>query len=383
MVLSTRGIIGGTFMRKSAVAAISSLALLLPSCTMITQDLRHPGGYPAYELDKRTFDASHSKQIALLRAAIVVAMAARMSNATVQNVEEADSVARYLGVAAQEINYSAADIYPIGGIYPCSVGPNAVARSAKPVEAQLADALHNTALAASTAQAAARDALQARADVQKFTQDITVAFPGAVPVIAPMPAAAADPDQCNGYYVNFESGLPLLDGRIIRLLYATLPQDRIKGFAADVEKGNVLGGAWNAVKIIFVGVKGLHYAAGTYRSGQEALVANFGNGGDGVCRVTPKGNEAELTVWDAVDCLGLSHDSLLGEQPGPVARDKMPTQINPRTFNAIMAIARTSCVRLPLGSGTSSDEELMKQQSLRREACGKIYFNPTKRPTRI
>jgi hypothetical protein len=61
----------------------------------------------------------------------------------------------------------------------------------------------------------------------------------------------------------------------------------------------------------------------------------------------------------------------------------MPTQINPRTFNAIMAIARTSCVRLPLGSGTSSDEELMKQQSLRREACGKIYFNPTKRPTRI
>lgn len=294
------------YLRNSTVSAILAATLLLQGCTAITRDLRHPGGYPGYLLDKRTVDASQSKKLLLLRSTVIIAMAARMANGTIQNADEANSVAHYLSSAADEVNYAAADIYPVDGQAPCAVG------------------------------------------------------------------APATTGACHGYYVNFEAGIPLLEGRIVRLLFATLPQDRIKTFAADVQKGNVLGGAWNGLKLVFTGVKGLHYASGAYRSGEEAVAANMLGGACSGHR-----SEAAMTVWDAVECLGKKHDSLA--RPTRSAGD-MPTEITPETLRAMLTIARTACYRLPLGSSNSQASALASAQAERLAQCNKIAFAPRARP---
>ena len=242
-------------MRKM-YGVVAAFSLLLQGCTAVTKDLRHPGGYPGYVMDKRMFDASKSKQLMLLRVAIIVAMAARMSNGTIQNPDEANNVASNLASATDEINFAAADVYWVDGIPPCEVAPETWWQ-------QIINRVLN-----------AHD---------------PVATHGSQP-----PETLVT--GCNGYYVNFESELPLLESRVSRLMFSTLPQSQMKSFAGDVEKGNVLGGAWNALKLVFAGIKGLHYAAGSYRSGEEALVANRPT-----CDL--KRSESEMTVYDAVDCI--------------------------------------------------------------------------------
>ena len=100
-------------MRKF-VAFLSSVSLVASGCTPIAQELRNPGGYPGYVLDRHMFDASRSKEMHLLRAAIILAMASRMGTATVRDGAEADSFATYLAAASDELNYAAANVYGTG-----------------------------------------------------------------------------------------------------------------------------------------------------------------------------------------------------------------------------------------------------------------------------
>ncbi|WP_375288004.1 hypothetical protein [Sphingomonas sp.] len=103
---------------KRVMTCVVLAAMLTGGCTPVLKEVRYSGGYPGYLLDKRTFDTSASKQLFLLRAAIILSMAAEMSRVTVTG-EDGDTVAKQLFAAAQEINYAAADIYSIDGKSPC------------------------------------------------------------------------------------------------------------------------------------------------------------------------------------------------------------------------------------------------------------------------
>jgi hypothetical protein len=91
------------------LTAILSLAVNA-GCTPILKEMRYTGGYPGYVLDKRTFDASASKQLLLLRATLILAMAAEMSRVTVRG-DDGDAFSKHLAAAAREVNYAAADLY--------------------------------------------------------------------------------------------------------------------------------------------------------------------------------------------------------------------------------------------------------------------------------
>ena len=294
-------------MRRVGVAFLVSSSLILCSCQAVVREFRHPGGYPGYLLDRRSFDASGSKQLQLLRAAIVIAMAARMSQVTSNGPDEADAVAKYLGAAADELNYTAANIYDdfeggVVGPSPCLVAQPAPTKTAKDLFVELNDAVNEAKNYANSARISASEATAAQNAIASGSGERIVISPRLQRKVV---------DTCPGYFVNFESDIPLLESRIARLMFATLPQDRLKEFAEDVQEGNILGGAWSAVKLLVVGARGLHQAAGTYRTGQEALVANLDECG-AENKNGPRPEEATMTVADAVKCLGLPADTLFG-----------------------------------------------------------------------
>lgn len=377
-------------MRK-VIGPVAMAAVCLSGCAAITRDLRHPGGYPGRMLDKRTFDASESKQIQLLRFSIILAMAARMASETANDAKDADAVAEYLASTADEINYAAANVYPvtIAGspdqrIAPCRVRD--IPPLPKPdasLSAQLNTAVADAKRAAADAQRAAATAHDAADSVRSMLKDATP------PAVAAAAASGATDRQCHGYYVNFEADVPLIEFRMMRLLFATLPRDHIRKFAEDIQKGNFMGSAWNAVKIVFVGVKGLHTASGTYRSGQEVFVANFKQcSGRGTFANSEAGfnsgyDESQWTVKSAVACLGLSPDDLLAPDPDEIAVNELPRRISERSFDAVMEIARTSCVRLPIGTADNSTDELAKARERRAGLCAKLQWRPQARLDRI
>jgi hypothetical protein len=374
---------------------------MLQGCAAVTHELRNPGGYSGHLLDQHMFDSSRSKKLALLRSAIIIAMAARMSNGTIHNPDEADGVAHYLRSATDEMNFAAADIYPVAnGAIPCEANdslyrrnmPEANAADEIKIIRSLADQAREAAKsAASSAQVAHQSEIDGRASANSAQaaatqawQDVRIvqglaAAPAVVPVtLAPPPPAIPTPPQCSGYYVNFESEMPLLEGRIVRLMFATLPQDKIKSFAEDVEQGNVLGGAISALKILAAGAKGLHFAAGTYRSGEETVVANLPPAKRDQCRNNR--DESTMTVWDAVDCLGLDHETLFGPHPNELKGENLRIDIDLNSFRAVLAIARTSCFRLPLGAANADDTALKNARERRVVECMGIDFKPTWRP---
>lgn len=325
---------------KHALAGVATAALLFESgCTYFLKDLRYPGGYAGYELDKHAFDASYSKQLALLRATIIVALAARMANGTISNPDDADNVAHSLAAASDEINYAAADLYQV--TYPDGAAPQ---------------------------------------------DPCLVGSQNPVPTASPSPGATASGDLCAGYRVNFEAEMPLLEGKIFSLMLTSLPRDKLKKFIGDAKNGNVLGGAWDALTVIFVGLKGLHYGLGAYRSGEETVVANFDKKN---CSGTPRQvngkavDETQMTVRDAVQCLGFSEDQLFGHMTNEVKGEQMPTTITLQSLEAIMSVARTSCMMLPLGSGESNATMLNENYIDRTKECGRVLFKPKPRPGQI
>ena len=362
---------------RNSVGISLILALSLSGCGAITRDLRHPGGYPGHLLDERTFDASESKEVQLLRFTIILAMAARMAGESANDAKDADAVAEYLSATADEINYAAANIYP-SAITPCRV------RDATLVNTATRPPADRLATAVAQAERSAADAARSAQVAAGAETSVRAALAAAVPpaVIAPAPPP---PSGCDGYYVNFEADVPLVEARMMRPLFATLPRDHIRKFAEDIQKGNFLGSAWNAVKVVFVGVRGLHTASGTYRSGQEILVANFST-----CSKAATGapsisdyDEQRWNVQDAVACLGLSGENLFGPHPGEIAAVDIPPQISEDSFRALMQIARTSCVRLPIGTADNDDKVLLEARKDRAAQCAKLAWNPKRRPDSI
>lgn len=97
-----------TIWRKYVALAVSTA--LVGGCTVPLKELRYPGGYLGYAADKHVMNAKKSKELQLLRAVVLVALASRMANATVRDGKEADGYVDYLGGAVDEINYLAGDL---------------------------------------------------------------------------------------------------------------------------------------------------------------------------------------------------------------------------------------------------------------------------------
>ncbi|MDF7774609.1 hypothetical protein P1X14_05065 [Sphingomonas sp. AOB5] len=295
---------------RAIVGSVAALSLLsTTSCTAILKEVRYPGGYPAYVLDKRTFNASGSKQMILLRATLILGLAAEMSRVTV-NGEDADAFAKHLKNATDEINYAAADVYSVGDRAPCSTTDDSIG-----------------------------------------------------------------PDNdCKGFYENFDANLPLIEGRLIRVMLAVLPTDQARKFLDDASKGNILGAALNAFRTVMKAAGGLHVGAARYRTGLEVVAGQMGD----KCysgRAFEAGNLT--TVIEAAACIGLSQDNIFAKSP-PDQRSKLAVPVLPAAFIMLMRGVAAACVALPYGG---SEKAVNDSRKVREEACGAIRFNPTGRPT--
>lgn len=85
--------------------------IALGACAPIKQELRTSGGYPGAKLDNMMFDASRSKQLHLLRYAVVLAMATQVADATTADGKDGDAVVDYLSGATEEFNDAAAALH--------------------------------------------------------------------------------------------------------------------------------------------------------------------------------------------------------------------------------------------------------------------------------
>lgn len=287
---------------KLIVCAIACASLALTGCTKaLIQEVRHPGGYPGSLLDERLIDASEQKSVQLLRAAVVIAMAARMATATIRDGKDADAFAGYLASATEELNYAASNLYPVGEEQeePCSVNSSSRDR------------------------------------------------------------------RCRAYSVNFEADVPLLEARVIRLMLASLPENRAREFLQNVTKGDVLGAAWNAIRAFSEAAGGLRRSAAVFRSTLELSA---------VLKPCENFVEATDTVKEAAGCFQLPPDKLFAKE-----RVKLTEKVLLGAFKAMLLLAETSCASLPL----NSEGDLLSKAEVRNDACEKVRFEPAFRPTRL
>ena len=317
----------GRIVKKSMIFLFGTALFALSGCqTILTKEFRHSGGYVGYQLDKRTFDASESKKLQLLRANMIMAMAARLGADTVQNGEDATAFAQYLQATANEINYTAANIYKIGVKEPCTISEGS--RSPNP--------------------------------------------------------------ECNGYYVNFEADLPLVNARMLRLVLAALPSEHASDFLDDAASGDVLGAAFNALRVAGDSAESVHRVAAVYRSTLEIVASGQKTDKTESRRINniPYDcailGETELqneyvekvsTVADAAKCLG--HTELIWvPNPNELKKRDINPDVKEGAFHALMRIAKTSCISLPL----SNSNELATIITAREETCESVKFEPKKRP---
>lgn len=326
---------------------INAIALILSTvtgCGPVLREVRHPGGYPGYLLDQKTFDASRSKQLQLYRAALIMAMAARMGTATIRDGKDADAFVDYLGAASDEINYAAANIYPAGGQAPCAVHP-----------------------------------YLSKSDVPM------------------LPTPVPELPCLGGYFSLFESDVPMMEARITRLMLAALPEDRARSFLQDVGKGNIFSAAWNAIGAASEATGGLHRASGVYRTGLELLAANMDSCRDKSASDTERSKaigepdtlpdraifeQDKSTVWDATQCLGLSHDRFFAS-PDEAVAGNLGTRVSLNSLQAIMRIARTACMRLQINTEMVGNDTVESRYVVRLKQCGFVEFSPRLRPGTI
>lgn len=340
------------------------IASMLQGCSVARRELRHSGGYPGSVMDRRFFDASSSKELQLLRLTMVVALASRVGNATVQDGREAQAFLSYLRNATDEVNYLAGHLY---------------------------------------GQAAAPAAGAAPATPSLYTCENLAApvAPGPIPVPAP---------PCSTYQSLFEADLPQLEYKVARLVLAALPREQAAAFARSARSGNIAGAAWQFLKLAAASIDGLHRGAAAYRSSQEILAiviaeaagrAQAGQGqGPGhpdqnvqCADPGPAANGAGggsrivapiRTVEGAVACLGLSSDRLFSN---PLERTVVfPRQVPRDAFHALFEIIHTSCADMPLDldlattpGGAANPRSPATIETERREACATMRFIPTLR----
>jgi hypothetical protein len=340
-------------MRKALVTLATAFSLTTSGCTYVAHDLRNTGGAVGGVLDRHMFDASGSKELVLLRSAILIAMVARAGTVYSRDERDADAYVNYLVSAVDEINILAGDIYPTRKGFGCSI-----ARAASP--------------AASTAGSAA-DAKQAKAaDVPDAAGGEAVAGgqTGTVTAADAQPQAPAEtPDSasCFTYAVNFESDVPMIERRLFRLAMAGLPQQQAKQFLDQVTKGNALGAVIAAFNFSVKALDGLHSGAAVERTGLEIVAGQY----------RPCANADHSTVADAASCLGLPLNQLIvGKQDG---RSDYVKEVPPAAFRALMRNIRDSCRMVPLGLQGDESESLDAVRNRRIALCDQIEFIPRSR----
>lgn len=322
-------------MKRISIPLVAVLLVVTAGCGAVRDDLRHPGGYPGRILDKRTFDASQSKHVQLWRAALMVAIAARIGESVV-TAEDADAFARQLSEASREINLAAADAgFPVtddkGVVHKtCTIGTG----------------LYGT---------------------------YTSAWD--------MARTPHDDQKCAGYYVNFESHMARIEERVIRAMLTSLPTEKARKFLGDISKGDALSAMWSLARSLGDVAVAFHRGAGVYRSGTESMAASLkqcGTDDRSYRGSAPRTfDERTATVFAAARCMGLSrHDLFDGEA---MEGDEFPVRMQPAAFHAMFRIARTACLRLPSVS-TGDQEYLAKSREMRTGACSAVSFRPQMEP---
>lgn len=319
---------------KFKTGTVVLAALLSQACTIPLKELRHSGGYPGHLMDRRLFNASNSKQLQLLRLTMIVALASRVGNATIQDGKEADAFISYLQNASNEINYLAAHLYD----------RDATGDNDWVVCSQLAPSVRGTA----------------------------------------QPAGAGQ--DCDTYAALFESDLPQLEYKVARLVLAALPREHAAQFARSARSGNLASAAWHFLRLAAASIDGLHRGAAVYRSSQEILALAILSEAQAperpACAPGPNGTITSIrTVENAVDCLGLSRTSLF-ENPGE-NHVRFPDQVGQAPFRALFEIIRTSCGMLPIDieiasaiPAAATNNAAAGKIRARYEACRDLTFSP-------
>ena len=290
-------------MRQILMTATIVAGLCVAGCTPIVKELRHSGGYPGYVMDTRFFDASHSKQLQLMRATMIVSMASRVGSTYIRDGKEAEAFIDYLQATTDEINYLAGNLYPIDGKVLCT-------------------------------------------DLE--TTD------------------------CDAHSALFESDLPQLEERIMRLVVAALPQRQAASFLDAAKRGDLMSAAWKALRLASAAVDGAHRGAAVHRTGLElrALLVQDGGGtcanGDAVSSPVATVNQAALCMNQPLDSLAARHDT------------KLPAAVPATAFQALFGVVQTSCGLLPITSdlAEASAEEEAKEIQARKRACAGLSFEP-------
>jgi len=278
------------------------------------------------------FDASLSKELVLLRGAILIAMVARAGTVYSRDQKDADSYVNYMISAGDEINILAGHIRENAeGGMACN---------------------HPTAAE------------------QRITDVAKAAIPSETTDASIFPVDRPNNDGCYTYTVNFESDVPILERRLFRLAMAALPQEQAKRFLDQVTKGDVMGAAVAALKFSVKALDGLHSGAAVHRTGLEIVARQHLD-----CK-NPAENFA--TVYDAAQCMGLSTENLfVGKHDD---RTKYAPQVNNSAFHALMRNLRDSCRMIPLGIDDDS-QDLNKVRNDRIAKCNGIEFKPKTRWT--
>jgi len=167
-------------MKRAALFVLFASFAVSGCQSVLVKEVRYTGGYPGYLLDKRMIDSSEVKSAQLLRAAMIVAMASRMATVSVREGADADAFVDYLAAATDEINYAASNLYDVE-----------------------TEATKTSGAATSV----------------------------------PCNVGPQGTEDCNAYAVNFEADIPLLEARIVRLMLASLPEDRAREFLEDLASG--------------------------------------------------------------------------------------------------------------------------------------------------
>ncbi len=347
------------------------------------------------------FDASGSKQLALLRYAILIDMVARGGSVYARDSRENEAYVNYLVAASDELNIVAGDIYQLDQVFDLKPGgatPNLACpvpmHGANPPEAKparqvlsgeiqmLADQFETDARSArdsaqvaqanaAIAQAAATSAADSAGKIENMLagQPANDTKDDAKEAPTTMPDDSPDTGGCLSYRVNFETDLPMIEKRLFRLAMAALPQKQAKQFLDQVTSGNLVSAVSAAFSFSVKTLDGLHSGAATHRTGLEVLARN-----------SVECNKAKYskneTVSQFLECLGLNDDKLfIGKQDN---QNSYYTGIQPAAFMALMRNLRDSCRMIPI----SIDDPTGNLNAVRAEridTCNKIEFLPRSR----
>lgn len=310
---------------RSVVIILCVVGVVTSGCkTAVLREVRYPGGYPGYILDKRTIDASENKPVQILRAAMIVAMISRMATSTIRDGKDADGFADYLAAASDEINYAASHIYGGTDVIDCAIdGDEYDNCNASPINLEADIPLIEARITRLVLAALPENR------VRKFLQD---AAKGNVLGAAwnAVRAVAQSTDGLRRSAAVFRSNLELA-----AMINRCPVEDEKEGALKERQKEEPL----------------------EERQKEDP-------------QKPPEYNPKKDTVLAAAKCFNLDDKTLMSDHMIKIDKD-----INKNTYHSVFLIARTSCVRLPLNT-----DELVDSIERRKKLCERIRFVPRHRP---